>query len=103
MWRAALPCRHVCLALLGSIVVAALVVGASPASSAAASAAQPSQGWAVALPDSVKTVPQKQLSWLGARGVTTVIAFKRPQSSLTRLAAAAKKSGLVVIARKQVV
>jgi hypothetical protein len=98
MWRAALPCRHAGLALLGSFVVAALVVGASPAGSSAASAAPAAQVWALALPDSVQTVPQKQLTWLGDRGVTTVIAFKRPQASLDRLAATAKKSGLVVIA-----
>ena len=102
MWRAALPCRHVGVALLGSIVATALVVGASPSSSAAASAAPAGQVWALALPASVKTVQQKQLSWLAARGVTTIVAFKRPQASVKRLAASAKKSGLVVIAPKQV-
>ena len=102
MWRAALPCRHVGIALLGSIVAAALVVGASPSSSAAAPAATAGQVWALALPDSVKTVEQKQMRWLAARGVTTIVAFKRPQASLKRLAASAKKSGLVVIAPKQV-
>ena len=81
MWRAALPCRHVGTALLGSIVAAALVVGASPSSSAAASAAPAGQVWALALPDSVKTVQQKQMSWLAAHGVTTIVAFKRPQAS----------------------
>ena len=102
MWRAALPCRHVGTALLGSIVAAVLVVGASPSSSAAASAAPAGQVWALALPDSVKTVQQKQMSWLAARGVTTIVAFKRPQASLKLLAASAKKSRLVVIAPKQV-
>ena len=58
--------------------------------------------WALALPASVKTVQQKQLSWLAARGVTTIVAFKRPQAAVKRLAASAKKSGLVVIAPKQV-
>ena len=102
MWRAALPCRHVGTAMLGSIVAAVLVVGASPSTSAAASAAPAGQVWALALPDSVKTVQQKQMSWLAARGVTTIVAFKRPQASLKRLAASAEKSGLVVIAPKQV-
>ena len=60
MWRAALPCRHVGVALLGSIVATALVVGASPSSSAAASAAPAGQVWALALPASAKTVQQKQ-------------------------------------------
>ena len=101
MWRAALPCRHVGIALLGSIVTAALVVGASPSSSAAAPAAAAGQVWALALPDSAKTVGQKQMRWLAARGVTTIVAFKRPQASLKRLAASAKTSGLVVIAPKQ--
>ena len=98
MWRAALPCKQVGIALLGSIVATALVVGASPSSSAAAPAATAGQVWAVALPDSAKTVELKQMRWLAARGVTTIVAFKRPQASLTRLAASAKKSGLVVIA-----
>ncbi len=102
MWRAALPCRHVGVAMLGFIVAAALVVGSSPSSSAAASAAPAGQVWALGLPDSVKTVQQKQMSWLAARGVTTIVAFKRPQASLNRLAVTAKKSQLVVIAPKQV-
>jgi chitodextrinase len=88
--------------MLGSIVAAALVAGASPSSSAAAPAAPAGQVWALALPASVKTVQQKQMSWLAARGVTTIVAFKRPQASLNRLAATAKKSRLVVIAPKQV-
>ena len=102
MWRAALPCRHVGIALLGSIVAAALVAGASPSSSAAAPAAPAGQVWALALPSSVKSVQQKQMSWLAARGVTTIVAFKRPPATLKRLAASAKKSGLVVIAPRQV-
>ena len=103
MWRAALPCRHVGLALLGSIVATALVVGASASSSAAATSAAPTgQVWALALPASAKTVQQKQMSWLAARGVTAIVAFKRPQASLKRLATSAGKSGLVVIAPKQV-
>ncbi len=102
MWRAALPCRHVGIALLGSIVAAALVAGASPSSSAAAPAAPAGQVWALALPSSVKSVQQKQMSWLAARGVTTIVAFKRPPATLKRLAASAKRSGLVVIAPRQV-
>jgi chitodextrinase len=96
MWRAALPCRRVSIALLASILATATAVAASPAKSS--TAAPSGQVWAVALPGSVTTVKQGQLDWLAARGVTTVVAIGAPEASLQRLAAAAKRARLTVLA-----
>ena len=101
MWRAALPCRQIGVALLGSIL-AFLAVAASPSNSSAAVSAPTGQIWALALPDSVKTVQQPQLNWLAGHGVTTIVATKLSQKSLQQLAASAKRAHLTVIAPKQV-
>ena len=77
MWSAALPCRRAGLVLLGSILAAATISIGTPAAPAAAPAAASGQVWALALPDSVKTVEQRQLNWLAARGVNTIVAFRR--------------------------
>ena len=100
MWSAALPCRRTGLVLLGSILTAA-VVFATPSGSAAPAAA-PGQVWALALPNSVRTVEQRQLDWLASNGVTTLVAFGRTQTSLQRLAVAANRSRLTVIAPARV-
>ena len=97
MWSAALPCRRTGLVLLGSILAAAAIFIGTPSAPAAAPAAAPGQVWALALPDSVKTVEQRHLDWLAAHGVNTIVAFRRTQASLQRFAAAAKRSGLMVI------
>ncbi|MDX6439850.1 MAG: hypothetical protein QOF45_2433, partial [Gaiellaceae bacterium] len=101
MWRAALPCRRIGVALLGSILAAILAV-AAPSSGSAAASAPAGQVWALALPDSVKVVKQQQLNWLASHGVTAIVATKLSQKSLQRLAVAAKRAHLTVIAPKRV-
>ena len=97
MWRAALPCRRTGIALFGLMLAATLAVGPSSARNSA-QAAPSGELWALALPESTKTVDRKQLTWLATRGITTIVAFKQQPKSLRRLAAAAKGSRLVVIA-----
>ena len=102
MWRAALPCRRTGIALLGlTVVVATLAVASTPARSSAAQPAAAGQVWAVALPDSVKTVQRKELRWLSDRGITTIVAFGRSQRFLRKLADAAQGSRLFVIAPRR--
>ena len=97
MWSAALPCRRAGLVLLGSILAAAVGVRRAVGLRSACRHAS-GQVWALALPNSVKTVQQRQLDWLASNGVTTLVAFGRTQTSLQRLAVAAKRSQLTVIA-----
>ena len=102
MWRAALPCRHVGLALLGSILATAWCSAPRRRASAAASAAPAGQVWALALPDSVKTVEQKQLRLARGPRRHHDRRLQAHAGVLQRLAASAKRSGLVVIAPRQV-
>ena len=95
MWRAALPCRRYRLALL-CLTVAVAAIAAAPASTS--SSAPKGQIWAIALPAGVSSAKPAQLSWLSTRGVTTVVVFGAPKKSLPRLAAAASRAKLNVIA-----
>jgi chitodextrinase len=100
MWRAALPCRLAGSAARAAAVATALALAATASGTQNTQAAPPGQVWAVALPAGVTSVSQARLEWLRTRGVNTVVTVGMARKPLARLAAAAKREQMTVIAAR---
>ena len=89
------------------VALLCVVIGLATAGAAAPSrdstAAPTGQVWALALPNSVKTVSQAQVDWLASKGVTAIVASKLPPNSLRQLTASARRANVIVIAPRPAV
>ena len=98
MRRAALPCWRRRLVVLGVTAAAVAAVVPSAEANRAAAPTNRTQVWGLALPAGVKTVKPGQFRWLAQRGATSIVVSGIPRASARKLARAASRANLTVIA-----